>query len=156
MSNKTSIHVMIFGDDKIDKSSFLKNIEELKIMSRKNENEITFFGNVDLENEKKLDCFLYVTNNNIQLKQFATKLTGLILIFVPEKQESLDFVEKVFNYTKKSKNLNNLYITIIGNKLGKTEINKEAKDFAERNEINYCDSFPENVEELIKKIYNFN
>ena len=156
MSNKTSIHIMIFGDDKIDKSSFLKNMfKELKIISKK-KNEITFFGNVDLENEKKLDCFLYVTNNNIQLKQFAAKLTGLILIFDPDNQDSLKFVKEVYNYTKKSKNLNNLYITIIGNKLGKTEINKEAKDFAERNEINYCDSFPENVEELIKKIYNFN
>ena len=54
------------------------------------------------------------------------------------------------------KNLNNLYITIIRNKLRKTEINGKAKDFAERNRINYCDSVPENVEELIKEIYNFN
>ena len=99
MSNKTSIHIMIFGDSKIDKSSFLKNFKESKFMRKKN--EITFFGKVDLENEKKLDCFLYVTNNNIQLKQFATKLTGLILIFDPEKQESLDFVEKVFNINEK-------------------------------------------------------
>ena len=155
MSNKTLIHIMIFGDDKIDKSSFLKNFKESKNMRRKN--EYTFSGKVDLENEKKLDCFLYVTNNNNQLKQFAAKLTGLILIFDPEKQESLDFVENVFNfYAEKLKNLNNLYITIIGNKLGKTEINKEAKDFAKKNVINYCDSFPENVEELIKEIYNFN
>ena len=156
MSNKTSIHIMIFGDDKIDKSSFLKNLKESKIMSRKNENEITFFGNVKLENEKKLDCFLYVTNNNIQLKQFAAKLTGLILIFDPEKQKSLDFVETVFNNTKKSKNLNNLYIIILGNKLGKTEINGKAKDFAEKNGIKYCDSNPENIEDIIKEIYNSN
>ena len=154
MSNKTLIHIMIFGDDKIDKSSFLKNFKESKNMRRKN--EYTFSGKVDLENEKKLDCFLYVTNNDSQLRQFAAKLTGLILIFDPDNQDSLKFVEEVYNYTKKLKNLNNLYITIIGNKLGKTEINKEAKDFAKKNGINYCDSFPENVEELIKEIYNFN
>ena len=154
MSNKTLIHIMIFGDDKIDKSSFLKSFKESKNMRRKN--EYTFSGKVDLENEKKLDCFLYVTNNDSQLRQFAAKLTGLILIFDPDNQDSLKFVEEVYNYTKKLKNLNNLYITIIGNKLGKTEINKEAKDFAKKNVINYCDSFPENVEELIKEIYNFN
>ena len=155
MSNKTSIHIMIFGDDEIDKSSFLKNLKESKIISRKK--GITFFGIVDLENKKKLDCFLYVTNNNNQLKQFAAKLTGLILIFDPEKQKSLDFVEKVFDVNaEKLKNLNNLCIIILGNKLGKTEINGKAKDFAKKIGIKYCDSNPENIEEIIKEIYNFN
>ena len=131
MSNKTLIHIMIFGDDKIDKSSFLKNFKESKFMRKKN--EITFSGKIDLENEKKLDCFLYVTNNDSQLRQFAAKLTGLILIFDPENQESLDFVEKVFDVNaEKLKNLNNLCIIILGNKLGKTEINGKAKDFAKK------------------------
>ena len=155
MINKTQIHIIIFGYNKIDKSPFLnKMLQGSKNIGGKN--ETTFKREVNLENEKTLNCFLYVIDNDNQLRQFAANCAGLILIFDPENKDSLKFVEEVYNYTKKSKNLNNLYITIIGNKFGKTEINREAKDFAERNEINYCDSVPENVEELIKEIYNFN
>ena len=156
MSNKTTtIHVMIFGDDKIDKSSFLKKMFEETTGGK---NGTTFLGNVDLENEKNSKCFLYVTNNYGQLRQFAAKLTGLILIFDPEKPKSLEFVENAFNNinAEKLKNLNNLCVIVLGNKLGETEINGKAKDFAERNGIKYCDSNPENIKEIIKEIYKFN
>ena len=171
MSNKIIIHIIIYGKGivknsfegkyKIDKNTILETMLEIN-NDIVNKNMTLFKKNLKLDNEKNLKCLLYAIDNEQQLRGMAKKSTGLILIFDPDEEESLMFVENIFNdFAKKNKTFDNLYITIFANKKKETEITEKAKKFADAKSIKYCDSPVKGeekkfIEGIIKEIYNFN
>ena len=120
MSNKIIIHIIIYGKGivknsfegkyKIDKNTILETMLEIN-NDIVNKNMTLFKKNLKLDNEKNLKCLLYAIDNEQQLRGMAKKSTGLILIFDPDEEESLMFVENIFNdFAKKNKTFDNLYI----------------------------------------------
>ena len=122
MSNKKNrINIIIYGHqdivemdkstsqkaDEIDIRTFLENekmFEKKNIMG--NQKTLVFKIEVKLENEVKFNCFLHATYSEQQLIAMAKNSVGLILIFDPDKKQSLELLENIFNDSaKKKKNL---------------------------------------------------
>ena len=168
MSNKKNrINIIIYGHPdivQIDANSFIR--EFLENMFKKNYNlntqkTLVFDTEVKLDHEVKFNCRLHATNSEQQLRTMAKNSVGLILIFDPDINQSLELLENLFKGSaKKKKIFGDLYITILANKKKETEITKKAKDFAIQNGIKFCDSTLDEEDkkfilEIIKEICNF-
>ena len=164
---KNIINIIIYGDPDIvqmDANSFIR--EFLENMFKKNYNlntqkTLVFDTEVKLDHEVKFNCRLHATNSEPQLRTMAKNSVGLILIFDPDINQSLELLENIFKGSAKEKKIfDDLYITILANKKKETEITEKAKKFAEKNVIKFCDSTLDEddkkfILEIIKKICNF-
>ena len=68
-----------------------------------NQKTLVFDTEVKLDHEVKFNCRLHATNSEQQLRTMAKNSVGLILIFDPDINQSLELLENLFKGSAKKK-----------------------------------------------------
>jgi len=156
--NNDNMKILLIGDSKVGKSSFLNYLFE-KELNNNNNNKYITSGEI---NEKKINFELMEENiiSNIDKKKYKN-IDGIILFFdVTNKYSFKSAIDWILHIKNIFGEINNLYeLFIIGNKIDENEkrkiLKQEAKNIAKKYKIKYFECSSKigiNVYEILNEI----